>query len=127
MQARALRPGLPSLTTEQAHLLLDPVWHELAQAPQEQARLLTAVRELLWRRALLIAAVEQPDLRPALLSLLPSPLSAPVGVGASVGAGVVEAEGTDTLGSTSLLRQRLGLLSRPPLLTLLGDAQRLLS
>jgi predicted Zn-dependent protease len=127
LQARALRPGLPSLTTEQAHLLLDPVWHELAQAPQEQARLLTAVRELLWRRALLIAAVEQPDLRPALLSLLPSPLSAPVGVGAGVGAGVVEAEGTDTLGSTSLLRQRLGLLSRPPLLTLLGDAQRLLS
>lgn len=109
LQARALLPGQPSLTTEQAHLLLDPVRHELARSPQHITQQLEQTRALLHRRALLIAAVEQHDLRPALWSLVPtsdqpSPSSQEAGP-----------------------RDRLRLLSQPLLRTLLVDAQRLLS
>lgn len=106
LQARALQPGLPPLTTDQAHLLLDPVRHELTAAPQELDRILSSVRELLRRRSLLIAAMEQSDLRPALLALLPSELQDGLPIAVSA---------------------RLALLSKPPFLTLLGDVQRLLS
>lgn len=106
LQARALQPGLPSLTTDQAHLLLDPVRHELTAAPQELGRILYSVRELLRRRSLLIAAMEQSDLRPALLALMPHELQD---------------------GLPMSVRERLALLSKAPFLTFLSDVQQLLS
>lgn len=126
LQTRALQPGLPPMTTEQAHLLLDPVAHELSMTGAQLAstqlasaqlastqlasaqldRILSSVRELLSRRALLVSALEQADLRPALLALIPSELHA-------------------SLPSDRLAR--LKLLQRSAIVTLLADAQRLLS
>ena len=115
LQARALLPGQPSLTTEQAHLLLDPVRHELATSPEKVTQQLGQTRELFHRRALLLAAVEQHDLRPALWSLLPA--HEPMG----------EQSHGPQPGEPTEPHDRLALLSQPPLRTLLLDAQRLLS
>lgn len=106
LQTRALQPGLPPMTTEQAHLLLDPVAHELLPLGAQTERILSSVRELLSRRAMLVAALEQADLRPALLALIPSELHAAL---------------------PSDRRARLKLLHRASVVTLLSDAQQLLS
>jgi predicted Zn-dependent protease len=118
LQARALRPGSPSLTTEQAQLLLAPVQHELSATAGELARILAAVQALLGRRALLIAAIEQLDLRPALWSLVPAQQV--------VGDAALSVSGLPAMGLGEPW-QRLALLAKPPLVTLLSDAQQLLS
>lgn len=104
LQTRALQPGLPPMTTEQAQLLLDPVGHALATPDAELV--LASARELLSRRAMLVAALEQPDLRPALLALVPSDAHACL---------------------LTERRARLKLLQRTSIVTLLVDAQQLLS
>ena len=78
----------------------------LTAAPQELGRILSSVRELLRRRSLLIAAMEQSDLRPALLALIPHELQD---------------------GLPMAVRERLALLSKAPFLTFLSDVQQLLS
>lgn len=116
LQARALASSQPSLTIDQARLLLEPLLSLLKQNPVVFDALLAEGKEFLFRWARLLAALEEPDFRISLASIFPDR------TGLDSHAASSRSPSRDTWA-----RDRLALLEQTLPLTFLRDAQILLS